>query len=336
MIKESAITINGREYPVEYKSMQVSALKFYPQNPRVYSVLNVEEEEPSQEEIWEVMSKLDSVKSLKEDIKNNGGLTDPLVVRGGDNVVLEGNSRLAAYKMLCLINPIKWGNVKCQILPADIGEDAIFTLLGKYHIKGKTNWDPYEQAGYLYRRQVKSKTPIKKIAEDLGVQKSSAEKMIDAYKAMLSHNDHQKKHFSYYLEYYKSPDIRYIREAAPYMDEVIISQIIDGDIDNAKDIRQLSKIAKLAKNNDKGAKKAINEIAENNISIYDAFERLNKAGKFDKSLKVIQDFKKKIMKHTFGEDLKECDHQRVKFEIKKIVKQLTYIEKKLDDDDKDG
>ncbi len=92
------------------------------------------------------------VKELKESIKSNGGLIDPIIVRDGDFVVLEGNSRLAAYRILYKTDPIKWAKIKVTLLPKDIPESAVFTLLGQYHIVGKDPWDPYEQAGYLYRR----------------------------------------------------------------------------------------------------------------------------------------------------------------------------------------
>ncbi len=330
-MSEKSITISGKEYPVESREIPVSDLKFYPENPRVYSVLNVQDQEPTQEEILAVMKTLDSVKDLKEDIKNNGGLTDPLIVRGGDYVVLEGNSRLAAYHILCGMDPIKWGKVKCDVLPADISEDAVFTLLGKYHIKGKTNWDPYEQAGYLFRRQASSKTPIKKIAEDLGISKNIAEKMINAYRSMRDHNDMEKSHFSYYLEYYKSPDITKVRDNHPEIDEVIIPQIIDGSIDNAQDVRKLAQIAKLAeKQNDKSAKKIVKEIVEGDTDIYRGYERLKDSGKFDDAYKTLNSFRTKIMNNGFEKELESADKDKVLFEIKKISNRLKTLKDKLE------
>ena len=327
-----SITINGKEYPVEPKELPVSDLKFYPENPRVYSVLNAQGGEPSQEEILDVMIKLDSVKDLKEDIRNNGGLTDPLVVRGGDYVVLEGNSRLAAYHILCASDPIRWGKVKCDVLPEDISEDAIFTLLGKYHIKGKTNWDPYEQAGYLYRRATSSKTPIRKIAEDLGIQKSLAEKMINAYQSMIDHSDVDKAHFSYHLEYYKSPDINKVRVKHPELDEVVIQQVIDGSISNAQDIRKLGTIAKLAeKQNDKTAKKIIQGIVDGETDIYQGYDKLKDTGKLDDAYKTLNTFRMKIMGKDFEKQLDAADEDKALFELRKIYNRITSLRKKLGD-----
>ena len=69
-------------------------------------------------------------------------------------VVLEGNSRLAAYRELAKNDAIKWGKAKVRLLPDDISEELVFALLGEYHIIGRKDWAPYEQAGYLYRRNV--------------------------------------------------------------------------------------------------------------------------------------------------------------------------------------
>lgn len=50
-----------------------------------------------------------------------------------DHVVLEGNSRLAAYRILAKNDPLKWSRVLVQILPEDISDSDIFTLLGTFH-----------------------------------------------------------------------------------------------------------------------------------------------------------------------------------------------------------
>ena len=80
-------------------------------------------------------------------------LEDLIVVkRNGDYVVLEGNSRLAAYRLLAEKDPVKWQKVRANILPEEISENEIFTLLGQYHLVGRKDWNIFEQAAYLYRQ----------------------------------------------------------------------------------------------------------------------------------------------------------------------------------------
>src|SRR6266853_1220958 len=92
---------------------------------------------PDQETICRELQKLEHVRELQDDIVANGGLMDPLIVRDGDLVVLEGNSRLAAYRFLYKKDPVKWAKVRCTVLPKDIDEKLVFALLGQYHVKGK-------------------------------------------------------------------------------------------------------------------------------------------------------------------------------------------------------
>ena len=100
------LTIGKKIFEVQKGDLNQADLKFYIDNPRVYSALRTHNETPSQKEIEELMTGMDHVKQLKLSIETNGGLIDPLIVRAGDNVVLEGNSRLAAYRLLCRIDPI--------------------------------------------------------------------------------------------------------------------------------------------------------------------------------------------------------------------------------------
>ena len=189
MMTTETLIIGKQEFIVQLRELNQADLQFYPENPRVYSVLNVLDENPTQDEIQQYMCSLDHVKQLKVSIESNGGLIDPLVVRDGDFTVLEGNSRLAAYRLLCAIDPIKWGKVRCKVLPHDISDSAIFTLLGQYHIIGRKDWEPFEQAHYLYRRHKQTKTPVAFMAQELGISKQKAEKMIQVIEFMIEHND---------------------------------------------------------------------------------------------------------------------------------------------------
>ena len=147
------LQVRGQKIPVEVGDLDQFKLNFFPDNPRIFSIVHADTDSPSQEDIEEKLSKLDHVKHLIKSIKGHGGLIDPVIVHGGNLNVIEGNSRLAAYRQLAKIDPIKWGKIRAKILPRDIEEKYIFALLGEYHIVGKKDWAPYEVAGYLYTRR---------------------------------------------------------------------------------------------------------------------------------------------------------------------------------------
>jgi hypothetical protein len=88
--------------------VQQSNLHFYTENHRVYAVLRDDGKVPTQEDICDRLLEMDHVKQLIQDIKMDGGLIEPLIVRDGTFEVLEGNSRLAAYRYLAKGDPIKW------------------------------------------------------------------------------------------------------------------------------------------------------------------------------------------------------------------------------------
>ena len=74
-------TLSNNIITTDFHMMPLNDLKFYYQNPRVYSVLHLEHgREPTQEEIFEVMRNEDHVKELKTDIRKSGGLTEAVIV----------------------------------------------------------------------------------------------------------------------------------------------------------------------------------------------------------------------------------------------------------------
>lgn len=324
--------IGKEEFVVENVELPQESLNFYPENPRVYSILNIAGTEPSQEEIEEHMCSTEHVKELKNAIESNGGLIEPVIVRSGDNVVLEGNSRLAAYRLLAEKDPIKWGKIKCILLPSDISEKAVFSLLGQRHLNGQKEWEPFEQATYLYRRHLQTKIPIQNMAEELGLSKSKAQNMIDVVEFMIKHNDNDKRHWSHYLEYLKSRSINKYRETNADLDNTIVSAVKGGEIKDARDMRKLSDIAKVG---DKQAKKIMQNISNGTVTIYDGHEQMLESGKLDNVVKKLKNFKDYIADDSFEKQLKSSKdtYNQSKFEIDKILKRLIKIREKMNDNE---
>ena len=177
------------------------------------------------------------MQELIQDIKSNGGLLDPVIVRDGDLVVLEGNSRLAAYRFLATKDPIAWRFIRCTVLPAGIDEKLVFALLGQYHVKGKKDWAPYEKAGFLYRRQKEHGIELSVVALDLGIPLGEAKHLTNVYKFMLEHDDCDREHWSYYDEFLKSNKIKKVREEFANFDDFIVKEIKGGTMPKALDLR---------------------------------------------------------------------------------------------------
>lgn len=324
MAKEN-LTIGKKDYEVEICELNQADLKFYTENPRVYSVLNIGGEEPSQTEIEEHMCNLDHVKQLRLSIESNGGLIDPLIVRDGDYTVLEGNSRLAAYRLLCRTDAITWGKVKCKVLPADIDDAAIFALLGQYHIISRKDWDPFEQANYLFRRHQQTRLPVEYMAQELGISKQKAKNMIEVIRFMIENDDLNKRHWSHYEEYLKNGGIKKYRETNPDIDETIVEAIKTETIREAADMRKLGEIAKVG---DKQSKKVMQKIAEGEIDLYEGYEEVQDAGKLDDVVKKLKTFRQYINDNTIEKQIRGSEeiYKQAQFEIKKIIKRLQDLE----------
>lgn len=266
-----------REMPIGKQTVLVtdtelkqSDLQFYAENPRVFSALHtLDDDAPSQETIEKEMCKLDHVKTLRMSIEANGGLLEPVIVRG--NVVLEGNCRLAAYRMLAKVDPIKWAYIRCTVLPEDITEEQILNLLGTIHIIGRMDWNAFEKAGYLYRTQKKSRRPINAIADDLGMRVNDAKLAIKVYDRMHKEDDMQPRKWSHYFELFKNPAITNADEENP--DMKIISRVIDKikneEFTDAKDIR---KIGTVIKSQNEDALEVLDEFLEGEIELDDAVD----------------------------------------------------------------
>lgn len=326
-IIDDTLMIGKEKYPIKRCELEQKKLMFFPENPRVYSVLNISGEKLTQETIEEVMCRADHVKQLKESIKSNGGLIDPIIVRDGDFVVLEGNSRLAAYRMLNKQDPIKWAKISVILLPSDIPESAVFALLGQYHIIGRKDWEPYEQAGYLYRTLKESNKSQELLASELGITVSYIKKLIDVYTYMIDKNDNHPNKWSYYEELLKNRGIKKAFEEIPELEEKIIDDIKNNRIKMAIDIRKLGDIAKI---NDKLSKKTLRDIVKGEENLYSAYEIVESSGKMDNNYQLVSNFRKKISDENFANKLLNDENLGdVEFELKKIERIVSTLLSKI-------
>ena len=244
VIGKGTITLGGKEIPYDTKMMRHIDLRFYPENPRIFRIVCAGDGEPSQEEIENVLGGQDYVKKLLQSIEANGGVTDALWVLGTDCLVLEGNSRLAAYRLLAKKDPVKWGKEKCNVISEDVNDDDIIALLCQYHIVGRKDWAPYEQAGMLWRRHDRTGISPERMAKELGMSANEIRKMIEVYSFMENYREYKSERWSYYFEYLKSRKIAGLREKHPELDEVVVAKIRSGEIPKAEDVRdKLTKIA---------------------------------------------------------------------------------------------
>ena len=322
----NSILIRGQEIPVTNQNLEQGKLRFYPENPRVYSVLHGDAESPTQDEIEKRLLEMEHVRELIQDIKINQGLIEPLIVRDGAFEVLEGNSRLAAYRFLAKSDPVKWGYVKCTVLPRGIDESLVFALLGQFHIKGKKDWAPFEQAGFLYRRFKKHHADLKTLALEIGMSAKRVRHFVETYEFMLKNDGDDISKWSYYDEYLKSNKIRRARENNPHLDSLIIKKIRSEEIERAMDLRdQLPVIC--------STPKVLAKFVAGAYDFSEAYDASVQAGGDSAHLKTVKKFRDWVTRPRVEEHL--VDYQgrirnTVIFELRKIESRVRHLLKKLE------
>ncbi len=320
------LTLSKQEISVRTGLLRVDDLKFYPENPRLYSIVCSQDREPSQEFIQKRLSGMDHVKQLVHSIRANGGLTDPLIVRDGDHIVLEGNSRLAAYRILAGNDAIAWGKVKCTLLPKDISDALVFALLGEYHIIGKKDWQPYEQAGYLYRRKENHGVDPTTMAEEMGLSTRKVKQLIGVYSFMVDHSDDDVTHWSYYDEYLKHRAIVRARVDHPTFDDSFVHKVKSGEIEKAVDVREKVKIIAEA-----GGKILTTFINDEN-SLDPCYDRAVARGGDNTWYKRLCKFHEQLgdpdLQHVFVR-MQDAHRKQCLFEMKKIAQNLERLMTKI-------
>lgn len=250
---KSSITVGDMTIETEIRMLPVADLLFYPENPRIFSILKQLGANVTQDEIETRLWGQDSTKDLYQDIKRNGGLLEEIIVR--DRQVLEGNSRLCAYRHLMknatesgdvdAVN--RWSSIRAKVLPDDTSDELIFAILGILHIRGKAEWRPYEQASYLFRQANTFKKKPSDLANQIGIKEADVKNMIEAYQMMERAGVTDPSRFSYYVEFAKSRKIPDIQEYLPpglVLEDSFSEWIKQEKIPRAEAVRDLPVILK--------------------------------------------------------------------------------------------
>ncbi len=267
--------IQGEWIETEFKEVLQSDLKFYYQNPRVYSVLRTKfgNNDPSQEEIFELMSKHEHVRELKKDIKKAGALKEPVIVNINTMEVVEGNSRLAAYRLLYDEDPMQWSEISCEILPENITLNQIDDIIVAISLSRKRNdWGPVEIAKWLWRLSFDENKTTEQLTKTFGWSSEKIKTYISTYQLMLENNLTDHSQFSHWLTLKTNKHIKKLKKDFPQLDQVIIEKVKSGEINKAVMIRDELPIIANA------PKKLVRKFVEGEITFQEALKIVEELG----------------------------------------------------------
>jgi len=314
--EKDVIIIGGKQISTKTTKLDISDLKYYPENPRINSIVAKLSRPLTQKAIENAIYDEDSVHELLTQIKNNGGLIDPILVKG--DVVIEGNCRLCCYRQLYRHSNDGekgiWQEIPARVLPSNLTEEEIFILLGTIHVTAKTPWDPFERASYIWRMSKKLKKSWEEIAKLLGMEKGEVWRSAQVYDFMKEYKMRDIKKFSYIDEFFRSTELRKMYAADKSFGEDIVDWVNTERIPDAQSMRDLFHIL-----NDKiiGPK-----FRSGRYDFQDAYDATRK-----RNPELSSGFYKKIGKMQIA--LEKAKTKKIRKEIKKDPRKKTKIKRFL-------
>lgn len=207
MNDQKSIRILGVDIPLDHDVRNIFELRFLLDNPRVFSCtygvqgFAEKSDEEQQNEIYRELLEEPSVQNLLPEIVRHGGLMEPILVRWDTKAVIEGNSRLAAFRHLyeksAEEEKEKWETIPCEII-SSLTDEQQWAFLNQLHVKGKTAWSAYEKANFAFVRHDKGGMTISEIADMFGETEQEISKRIGVITKMKKNHDAVLSHFSYY------------------------------------------------------------------------------------------------------------------------------------------
>ena len=206
---------NGRKVAAKLVTVPIRQLRLNPGNPRV----RLRVSDPDEVEIEEWLWREEGTRSLYNEVKYSGGLSEKPII-DSKLVVLEGNRRTVCLRRLD--DQVKNGEltgyvednfskVQCLMLPEDVDPKDVELLVARAHVSGKKEWSPLNQAEQIYEMVNKYGMTSKEITNALSLGPHSVELMLKAfnstmeYGGLYSHLDNKWIHkFSYFYELFRS------------------------------------------------------------------------------------------------------------------------------------
>ena len=175
----------------DYVELSIDDIELDRSNPRIANYLDLYDEDELTSDTMALLlgTPSDSCASLRESIKENGGIVHPIIVNhfsNGRYVVIEGNTRLQIYRDFRKKGvPGRWGIIKA-IVYENIDDETMHSIRLQAHLVGPREWDAYSKAKYLnYLANEKYMPMTSLIAYCGGTSKASEIKnMILAYQDM--------------------------------------------------------------------------------------------------------------------------------------------------------
>ena len=312
---ETTISIMGEQVPARHELMVIHDLQFLPNNPRVYAAIRQMKDfdgltsEEKQVRIYQRLLKEPSVRNLEPEIKRDGGLQEPIIVRmDGGRQVIEGNSRLAVYRKLWdETQDDQWARIRCLVV-TELTDDQQTRLLAQTHLLGKTDWSPYAKALFCFQWVKEEKKNIADLVKLSGLTAQKIKKNVKIIQLMKENDDDQLSRFSYYDVIVTNRKISKTIVEEPNLRNTLFKQIKNGAV-TAQEMRDhLPKVIPKPK--------ILRKYAKGVVTLEDAYDRAKISGT-QRRLKKVRDTLDDIEKG----DIDGLEHNEIGA-VRQILRQI--------------
>ena len=173
----------------DYIELPVDAIKLDVDNPRIARGLSYYTDINSDLMALLLGSTTEACASLRESIRENGGIIHPIVVNkesDGSYTVIEGNTRLQIYRdFIKNGEPGDWTTIK-SIVYNNLSDNDKHAIRLQAHLVGPREWDPYSKALYRHHLACEEHMPMNMLISFCGGTSKASEikNMIAAYNDM--------------------------------------------------------------------------------------------------------------------------------------------------------
>ncbi len=251
------IAVGGRKTEGSLERISLEQLRLDPTNVRFKHREKELPEGEIERHIWEE----EDAKTLFRQIKTSGGLMEPpVVLRTSDSqfLVKEGNRRVVCLRKLSKeahdgklakegykYSKDHFDTVQCIVLPGDLSQKDLDSLIGTRHVSGPKEWATLNRAWHIYEMYNRDSMDFDEIRQVLGFGKGTVIRMVKAFERTIEYG---KKHpedrawfrkFTYFDELYKKPDLRGWIEQDSANLNTFIDWVAEGKFNDVRDVRIL-------------------------------------------------------------------------------------------------
>ena len=257
-----------------------------------------------QQLIAECMETQESTRIVLEGLKLHEGQQEPLIVDLRGNVVIEGNSRLAALGMLARDDPGRWGAAICRCYN-DLTEEERFALLSEMHVIGKTEWTPYAKAATYWRQHHELEWDLRRIARVNRTSVTYARSQLATVDLMSSENELNERKYSWYNVLTSNRAINRVFEENPKFRSRVLAVVRDASPDASDPVARASTTFREALTTLTKKERPLRKFCSGHITLQEASDEAHMSG-LSAKLRKVRELLRNIDPMDF-EDLSRAD-----------------------------